>query len=37
MRQVWRVEATEFHFYDTLKILLSLSALQAALEQAGAT
>lgn len=36
-RQVWGVEAIEFHFYDTLKIILSFSALGVGLERAEAT
>lgn len=37
VRQVWGVEAIEFHFYDTLKIILSFSAWRAGLESAEAT
>lgn len=37
MRQVWGVEAIEFHFYDILKIILSFSALRVGLESAEAT
>lgn len=35
--QGWGVEAIEFHFYDTLKIILSSSALRVGLESAEAT
>lgn len=37
MRQVWGVEAIEFPFYDTLKIILSPSAWRVGLESVEAT
>ena len=36
-RQVWGVEAIGFHFYDTLKIILSFSAWRVGLERVEAT